>query len=573
MRRPAHTAWTKRGTLKTIPIRELSGEVIKAATDQGRALGVTKGGALVGVLIPTTGRLVELLSVAERSRILEDAENAELELAAERSITTLAEVLQGGRRDSGGSTAAIPRVGIRELSGKRIDDAAAARQPLAVTHEKNLVAFLLPVTPRWVQQLVAQNLTQVVTEAERAESGILDRDVMTLDDVLSLAPGSAGSRSTAASRGAIAARRPPAVGGPHAIHERRVAGVQIVVDSGHASECLIGVVTDLDANILHGPVVAALARPDQDNIVAELADFIAGLESSLDPRAEYLVGVGLQVGGHVDRGTVVFSPGAQWSRFPLAELLAQKVRLPVVLENDANAFAVRERRLRGGGKGGLAVVLLTHYGVGCGIVLDGQLSSGAAGMAGEIGHIPVEADLNAKAKCRCNNPGCLEVVATPHAIEEHLRSHGGFEGDYFEAVRVADSRDNEVVAPAFTRAGSALGLAISVVMNLLNPAEIVLYGPPELVGTPRSLDLTGEPHDLPGELSDLVGEPRDRHSAVLFTDSLVDAVRKHSFSTAVEDCRLIVKNVAEVDAPLAAASCAIEQIASWAASSRNTMWL
>jgi glucokinase len=133
---------------------------------------------------------------------------------------------------------------------------------------------------------------------------------------------------------------------------------------------------------------------------------------------------------------------------PLRDLLAERIGLPVVVDNDANAALVAEWR-HGAARGARNVVVLTiGTGIGGGIVLDGRLLDGRAGNAGHIGHVVVEPDGR---PCFCGGRGCLEGEASGRAIEAITG-------------RPAAEAPPEIIE----RSGTLVGRAVASVANLLD---------------------------------------------------------------------------------------------------------
>lgn len=242
----------------------------------------------------------------------------------------------------------------------------------------------------------------------------------------------------------------------------------IKVTSAHA----VGVAVDLHANV-RASRRARLTSHSVDSVVQTLAALAKRLTDDLGGGAVTRVGVG--VGGHVDaqRGMVRYAPFLEWRDVPLADLLAQRLNVPVVVENDVNSLTVAEQWFGGGLDVPSFAVVTIGAGIGCGFVVDRSLVHGAHGLAGELGHVPIVHD---GPRCRCGNTGCVEALASDEAILSRVRAATGRpELDMRAAVRLARDGDPGATA-AFTAAGDALGRALAVVANLLNPHRIVLSG-------------------------------------------------------------------------------------------------
>lgn len=153
------------------------------------------------------------------------------------------------------------------------------------------------------------------------------------------------------------------------------------------------------------------AREVEDTIV----ELVAGWAGA-DPLA-----VGIGAAGWVDehREVVRFSPHLAWRSEPLAHRLAERVRVPVLVDNDANAAAWAEYRF-GAGAGASPMVMITlGTGIGGGLVIDGHLFRGRWGMAGEWGHVCVVPDGQ---MCPCGNRGCWEQYCSGQAMAREAQA-------------------------------------------------------------------------------------------------------------------------------------------------------
>jgi predicted NBD/HSP70 family sugar kinase len=244
-------------------------------------------------------------------------------------------------------------------------------------------------------------------------------------------------------------------------------GVKITADE------LIGVVCDL-----HADVRAAKHRPlptrDVDGVLTELAALTDDLLSSGDYRSRTRR-AGLAVSGDVDRGTghVRYSPFLRWRDVPLRELAAAATGLTVTVENDVKALTAAEHWF-GEGVGADSFALVTvGTGIGCGLVVHGRLVSGSHGVAGEIGHLTVDAT---GPECHCGGRGCVEAIAGTEAIVRRAREVSGRAAlTLDEAVALARGGDAAIGA-VFARAGGAIGSGIAAVANLVGPERIVVSG-------------------------------------------------------------------------------------------------
>lgn len=156
-----------------------------------------------------------------------------------------------------------------------------------------------------------------------------------------------------------------------------------------------------------------------------------------------------------------------WSNVAIPDILGARLALPVVLENDGNCAAWGES-IAGEGRDARAIVLFTlGTGVGGGIVLDGELWSGAGGAAGAFGHIVVDPH---GPQCLCGQHGCLEQFASATSVARRFGR-----GSAIDAFRAAASGDPEGQA-AVDAACHALALAIADTIHVLQPDLVLLGG-------------------------------------------------------------------------------------------------
>jgi len=252
-------------------------------------------------------------------------------------------------------------------------------------------------------------------------------------------------------------------------------GVDLAGDHVRAAVC------DLGGTI----VAAAQTTVDAEDEVEVMLDCatevtrIALAEAGVDPAKLLGAGVGVAAPVDADRGTI-HAAGLlpRWRGIALREALEERLGMPVKIDNDANACALGEA-LFGAGRGcrQLAVVRLSGC-VGLGLILDGRPFRGACGVAGELGHVRVARD---GLICRCGGRGCLETVASSRAIRGQLeRSAGGpVTLDELFALLAGGQR---AACRAVADAGEAVGDAIAMTVNLLNPERVVVGGELAAVG-------------------------------------------------------------------------------------------
>jgi predicted NBD/HSP70 family sugar kinase len=258
-------------------------------------------------------------------------------------------------------------------------------------------------------------------------------------------------------------------------------GTLIGIHLGHASVRILLAGVD-------GTVVAEHAHEiDVDHRPTDTLEYVAStaldLVADLSIGHRQLLGVGVAVSAPVLLGSQTLSSPpmlSDWGEVDLPTRLRRRMGLPVHVGNDADLGALAEWRLGAARSVDNLVYVMLSEGVGAGLVLQGQLYEGDAGVAGELGHVTVAPDGQI---CRCGSRGCLETVVGARALATTLaHSHGPTRGfaDLTAMARAGDPGVRRLLGDA----GRAVGTALTPICTMLNPKLIVIGG---------TLAQTGEP--------------------------------------------------------------------------------
>ena len=216
----------------------------------------------------------------------------------------------------------------------------------------------------------------------------------------------------------------------------------------------------------------------------DVANSIKAVMSEKGITEDDVEGVGVGVPGPVDaEGNVQKAVNLGWDVFNIPKVLSGYLDLPVKAGNDANVAAYGEM-WQGGGKGCSNMVAVTlGTGVGGGIIINGQILTGAPGAGGEIGHIHIED--NETDVCGCQNRGCLEQYASATGVvrlatrrlakddaPSVLRNEKLTAKTVFDAVKAGDAVAIEI-AEQF---GDYLGKGLAAVAAVVNPEMFVIGG-------------------------------------------------------------------------------------------------
>jgi len=186
-------------------------------------------------------------------------------------------------------------------------------------------------------------------------------------------------------------------------------------------------------------------------------------------------GIGLSMPGTVDRdrGASLDSPVMRgWDGVELGGYFRSLTDAPVLVDNDANAMALAERRAVEPLVDDLLLLKLST-GLGAAFICGGSLQRGAIGAAGEFGHNKVAAA--AGLACRCGDTGCLEAVAGGWSLVRDLTAQGHQVGHVRDVIELANHGEPEA-RRLIRECGRHIGEAIAAAVNLLNPAVLVVGG-------------------------------------------------------------------------------------------------
>jgi glucokinase len=239
---------------------------------------------------------------------------------------------------------------------------------------------------------------------------------------------------------------------------------------------------------------------DQVNLLTEVEkgreDVVDRLSSGILQLVErwknvyQLAGIGVGIPGiiRMKEGILVASPNLPgWENFNIRAQIARRLNSPFYLENDANAAALGEKWIGSGKNCDHLCFLTMGTGIGGGLILNGRIWHGVAGMAAELGHVTVYPDGR---PCKCGSQGCLEAYAAASAVvvaaKEFLEA-----GTASPALREAATAGKPLTSAlihqlarqgdassiaVFQQVGKALGIAIASFTNIFDIDTFVLGG-------------------------------------------------------------------------------------------------
>lgn len=245
---------------------------------------------------------------------------------------------------------------------------------------------------------------------------------------------------------------------------------------------LLALVTDSRRKILASKKVLLDWNLPQDDFVEAVAEVYFDL---IEPFGDVEVaGVGVAMAGPVDpiRGVVIIMPNVGLEQLPLADLLRERIDVPVALDNDVNLATLAEFHL-GAGRGEQNVyAFYPGTGLGGGYICHGKLVRGKNFTAGEVGHMVVKIDGEL---CGCGRRGCLETIVSQRGFVRRLSAAlaagrtsmlQGLPRFHSDDLARAWQAGDAVVKEILTEQAQALGIGIANVINLIGVDCIIIGG-------------------------------------------------------------------------------------------------
>ncbi len=208
-----------------------------------------------------------------------------------------------------------------------------------------------------------------------------------------------------------------------------------------------------------------------DWLAMTLQDHLKGMKR---PAAD-IVAVGIGLPGPVEHSTgkptsPPIMPG--WDGFDVPAYVQRTFEVPVLVDNDVNIMALGERAARWPNEDNM-IFLKVATGIGSGVISGGILQRGAAGVAGDVGHIAVSKA--AGIQCRCGKTACLEAIAGSPALAAQLRENGLEATTANDVVSLVRSGDLAAIQ-AVREAGRDIGEMLNMCVSFINPSLIVVGG-------------------------------------------------------------------------------------------------
>jgi glucokinase len=238
---------------------------------------------------------------------------------------------------------------------------------------------------------------------------------------------------------------------------------------------------------VHRRVQRSVGGLDQSSLLDVVVDAVEEARASAGGEVE---AVGFGIPALIDQRArrAVISVHLNLAGLPFADLMAERLGLPVFVDNDANVAAIAEHRAGAARGCSEAVIVTLGTGIGGGLILRGELYRGALGAGGELGHMVIDMD-GPPCHGNCPNRGCLEALASGTALAREALRIARSRGDSGLGQALAAGR--ELAGPLVTELahdgdpaaleaieliGRRLGVGIANFVNIFNPEVVVVGG-------------------------------------------------------------------------------------------------
>ena len=249
-------------------------------------------------------------------------------------------------------------------------------------------------------------------------------------------------------------------------------------------------VTDLRANFIHNKLAKFDQGTSPEDVIQNIADLIEETIQESQVNRSKIIGVGVGASGLVDyeNGVNVLSPRLGWRDVPIAAILQSRINLPVSVDNNVRCMALGEAYFGAGKDVSVLAFVYGRIGVGAGFVVNGKVFRGSGAGAGEIGHTIM---LNDDGEvCTCGNVGCLETLVSERVLIKKAFELAKSRPDCLLGKYLDQADENRTLDLIFdaacdgddgakgliTELATNLGVALSNLVNILNPELILLGG-------------------------------------------------------------------------------------------------
>ena len=235
------------------------------------------------------------------------------------------------------------------------------------------------------------------------------------------------------------------------------------------------VIFDLEIKVIIKSIIPITYKDDYQKTLKQVFFEMDKMIEEKNLKLDNLLGIGVAVPGLIDKekGVLEFAPNLGWKNVHILEIFVDKYNFPVILDNEAKAAAIGEREFIYPEMDNMVFVSINE-GIGCGVILNGELYRGASGNAGEFGHITINTN---GPLCHCGNKGCWETLASEsYIVNSYLKLPNSNKELTKEEIYQLGKNGDKKVIEIFKEAGRNIGIGLVNIINGLSPELLVIGG-------------------------------------------------------------------------------------------------
>ncbi|MCC7401558.1 MAG: ROK family transcriptional regulator [Chitinophagaceae bacterium] len=258
--------------------------------------------------------------------------------------------------------------------------------------------------------------------------------------------------------------------------------VAIAVDQ-HITQAAI---IDATQNIVGNIETLTLDLKDNKDAACKLADFITNFIKKSGVIKNKIAGIGVGMPGFINTNEGINHTYFNNVQGSIASFLSDKTGLPVYIENDSSVMALAELRMGSARNRKNVMVVNIGWGIGLGMILNGELFRGDSGFAGEFSHMSL---FSSNKMCDCGKAGCLEAEASLYVIAEKA-IEGIREGkvtvlkglsldrvlETINKIFAAAVRGDKFAVELLSETAFKIGRGVAILIHIINPGQIILTG-------------------------------------------------------------------------------------------------
>ncbi|MGL1893427.1 MAG: ROK family transcriptional regulator [Spirochaetaceae bacterium] len=249
---------------------------------------------------------------------------------------------------------------------------------------------------------------------------------------------------------------------------------------------------------LNGEIIIEKSNPynlstEIDKDIRSVIELIKELQSKVELPLDRLKGIGISAAGYINKktGTIEFSPVQKWHNVNIKEPIQDAFNVPIFIDHQSRVLALNEYLY--GESNDMKDILFINvdYGLGAGLLINGEIFQGFDGFSGELGHLYTNPPINYEERlCMCGKKNCLAEFVSSRGIIKTLQNHltENSTSSIYElyktnptliTVKIIDEyamNGDKVCIDILTEAGKLLGISIANITNIFNPEAVILGG-------------------------------------------------------------------------------------------------